>query len=483
MTLSNLSRAQKQSLLRVADKVERAKKARAIENYRPHSGAWRGEPNDGQLGFHKSDARVRLLLGGNQSGKTIAGIVESIWTALGIHPYRRVRVPNRGRIVASLGFEEGAGQVIVPKILEWLPKNVLAKPPKNNQAGIPAHWELVNGSTFNILSGEQETKVFEGWTGDWAWVDEPCRRDIYEATRRGLIRQKGRMWMTMTPLAEPWLYNDLWMPAITGERQDVKAFIIDTYDNCVDNGGFLDRAEIEAFESDIPEDLKETRIHGKFRHLSGRVYPEFDAKIHVVEPFPIPPHWFLYEGIDPHLKKPHAFAQWAVDPREGDVYVTNELFAAITIPDLAEAILKLRAGRQPMTTLIDTSSETPDSVYRLTPRRVLEQKGIRTKLVNKNVTSVMHGIHVLKEWLTPRKNVLGEKKPSFYVFSNCKRHIKEFMNYVWDDRDDEYNIKDKPRKTYDDMMDLCRYFATENLKVNQKETAPVRVSNFRYGRH
>jgi len=466
----------------MAEQIEQSRKFRKLDAYKPHSGAWRGAPNDGQLAFHKSDTRVRLLLGGNQSGKTIAGVVEAVWTALGIHPYRRVRVPNRGRIVASLGFEEGAGQVIVPKIYEWLPQGSLLRTPRNNQAGIPAHWEFVNGSVMNILSGEQETKVFEGWTGDWAWVDEPCRKDIYEATRRGLIRQKGRLWMTMTPLQEPWLYNDLWTPAVTGDRKDISAFIIDTYDNCKDNGGYLDREEIEAFEKDLPEDLRETRIHGRFRHLSGRVYGEFDPSVHVVKAFKIPDHWPIYEGIDPHLKKEHAYCQWTVNPKEGDIYVIAEIYAKLTIPDLARAILKMREGRRVVRTLIDTSSETPDSISRQTPRRVLEQHGVRTRCVNKNEKSVMHGIHVMRDRLTIRENVLGEKKPSYYVFDTCRRHIKEFLNYVWDDRDDDYSVKDRPRKIYDDMMDLDRYFVTENLNFDGEERGPVKVSNVLYGR-
>ena len=41
-----------------------------------------------QLEFHKCTKRNRWVFGGNRSGKTECGAVETVWMARGIHPYR-----------------------------------------------------------------------------------------------------------------------------------------------------------------------------------------------------------------------------------------------------------------------------------------------------------------------------------------------------------------------------------------------------------
>ena len=44
-----------------------------------------------QMEFHRCKKRNRWVFGGNRSGKTECGAVETVWLARGIHPYR----PNK----------------------------------------------------------------------------------------------------------------------------------------------------------------------------------------------------------------------------------------------------------------------------------------------------------------------------------------------------------------------------------------------------
>lgn len=468
LNLNEIGLEEKRDLLKLLLDKERVQKARKIEDYKPHRG---------QLPFHQSQCRIKLCLGGNQVGKSLCGVVEGVWSALGIHPYRKVRVPNKGRIVASLGFEEGANQVIVPKLMEWMPPGSIARI-KNNQAGIPTHYELANGSIINVLSGEQDKLVFEGWTGDWVHIDEPCKKEIYEACRRGLIKNNGHLWFTLTPLAEPWLYSDLYLPSVNGERKDIAVFTMDIMDNAMSNGGYLPDQAIKDFEADLTDDVKEARLHGKFRHLSGRIYPQFDKDLHIIEPFQIPMSWPTWEAIDPHLSKEHAWLQCALTPYD-ELIVCDEIWDKCTIPQLAEKILTRRISKNVIKTLIDTSSETPDSNYRITPRSLLRECGVDTALAHKQ-GGVDAGIHTMRHLLTPQKLHTGEVRPKFYVFNTCRRTISEFMNYVQDDRSTEYLVKDKPRKKYDDMMDLLRYLVIENPQFDYQAEI-IRTTDFKYG--
>ena len=53
-----------------------------------------------QLDFHKCPKRNRWVFGGNRSGKTECGAVESIYMARGIHPYRQNRKDVFGWVVS-----------------------------------------------------------------------------------------------------------------------------------------------------------------------------------------------------------------------------------------------------------------------------------------------------------------------------------------------------------------------------------------------
>ena len=56
-------------------------------------------PHDKQYLFHKCDSKVILYIGGNRSGKTTGGAVETIYRAMGRHPYKKVTpAPTRGRV-------------------------------------------------------------------------------------------------------------------------------------------------------------------------------------------------------------------------------------------------------------------------------------------------------------------------------------------------------------------------------------------------
>ena len=71
-----------------------------------------------QLAFHRSLKRNRWVFGGNRSGKTECGAVETVWMARGIHPYR----PNRPDVsgwVVSVSYDVQR-EVAQSKILHYL---------------------------------------------------------------------------------------------------------------------------------------------------------------------------------------------------------------------------------------------------------------------------------------------------------------------------------------------------------------------------
>ena len=60
-------------------------------------------PLEGQKQFHESQAYIRMLMGGNQSGKSRSNAQEVAWWLTGDHPYRTL--PTRPRMVWVISTE------------------------------------------------------------------------------------------------------------------------------------------------------------------------------------------------------------------------------------------------------------------------------------------------------------------------------------------------------------------------------------------
>ena len=76
-----------------------------------------------QLEFHKNLKRNRWVFGGNRSGKTECGAVETIWLARGIHPFRENKKDVFGWVVSlSTKVQKEVAQ---EKILKYLDKSFI----------------------------------------------------------------------------------------------------------------------------------------------------------------------------------------------------------------------------------------------------------------------------------------------------------------------------------------------------------------------
>ena len=76
-----------------------------------------------QLEFHKSLKRNRWVFGGNRTGKTECGAVETVWLSLGVHPFRQNRETSECWVV-SLSTRVQT-EVAQAKILKYLPKSAV----------------------------------------------------------------------------------------------------------------------------------------------------------------------------------------------------------------------------------------------------------------------------------------------------------------------------------------------------------------------
>ncbi len=405
-------------------------------------------PNPGfQADILEANERILLAIAGNQSGKTTIGAAWAGENAL-MRSVDKNRKPRFNRkthsfIVSGQGMKTGIENTIIPKLKQVMGENDFKI--KNNSNGSPSEILWSTGSVTKLLTQEQDDMVFEGATYDWGWIDEPVRRGIFVGLVRGLMAKRGPLLMTGTPIAEPWIYNELYLPGVTGKNKNVRVFEGTVYENKA-----ISKESIEEFISSLTQDEIEVRLHGKFSALQGRVIKEFDHNRHIIKPFDIPFDWPIWLSIDPHRGKPHAVLWLAVGP-DNKKYICNELFLPTTIRALAQKIINInKEYPNVVDCLIDTSAQE-DGWERISARSVMEDEGLYTSLAQKK-NKKTSGILLINDEF---------KRDNLFVFNTCTRTIKELEMYTYKRNRDNIFI-DEPRKEWDEMMDNLRYILTEN---------------------
>ena len=425
----------------------------------------RFKPNRAQGPFLNSKKRITAFIAANKIGKTTAGAIRLIRFAL--------QGGKICRVVGSLGFERGIRDTIIPEIRKWVPKSRLIKEKPNSQ-GVIVRMIILgdNGkeSVISFMSGEQDDMSFEGDLTDMVWIDEPCRRTIYTACLRSLLVSNGPLYFTLTPLSEPWIYNEIFL----SKDPDIEVFQGSIYDALKENGGHLDRGAAESFISKIPEAERAARVYGQFKHLVGRVYTAYDSKIHRIAPFPIPRTWPVWCAIDPHTRKPNAALYLAVSPEE-EWYICNEIYYNAGIEDFGREVLDVSSQYNVVCHLIDSSSETPDWNKRETARSRLSNIGLHTRLARKKNQKAVSRM-LVRQALEGKD---GSGKPWLFVFDNCRQVHHEFMNYVWDDKRDPetYGMTEEVKKINDELLDCLHYIVVEKPHFKTPKILGTAFSN------
>lgn len=426
-------------------------------------------PHDKQKQFHCALQKIRGVFGGNRSGKTEMGALEARFHSTGDYPEwypmeGRFSGPTRGRIIVT-DYKKGANEVLEPKITKWFAKEMIQKIERFQGHIVKLFIRHKTGgiSTIDVMTHEQDSMAFEGWSGHWAWFDEPPPRELFVATMRGLIDFRGRAWLTLTPISEPWLFD-----AIVGQAGDRVWFVtVDIRDN-----PYLSEREIADFEASLLPEEVEARIHGKFIHLAGRIYKEFEVGTHCVSTMPNGwQQWPTYFVLDPADRRPHHGIWAKVDPM-GTVYVYDEIVQKLTIKDLSDRILmqERSQGINPenvIRVLDPNKGRTPTAVTGLRLVDEFANHGVYfTANVNDDVAlghlAVAERLHYDKF-----RPFSATNQPKLYFYRpHTLECVRQLLSYVWDDwRGSNRNTraeKETPKDVNKDMPDCVRYLIMSN---------------------
>ena len=311
-----------------------------------------------QENFHKSQKRVRLLLTANKNGKTTAACADAISLHFGIHPHIKMPVPNKGRVI-GVDLAKGIEEDIWGIFKTLYPLTELSSEPRKHSSGQIAKLNSKCGSSIEFMSYEQgageNAKIFEGGEGNWVMFNEPPPERIFSACSRWLMVRGGIMIFAMTPLWEAWVYDKLFLNQGPGmEQPDV--FQMSVYEN-----PYLTDNRILNLIQDCPEDEREARIFGGFKHLTGLVYKNF-GDLHRIKSFAVSKDWMPLMIMDYHPREACAILWLVVDPKD-TLYVCGELKIDDSPLKIAEAIKfceKEMFGRPVRTRWIDSLAATQD---------------------------------------------------------------------------------------------------------------------------
>ena len=422
-----------------------------------------------QIAFHKCKKRNRWIFGGNRSGKTECGAVECVYMARGIHPYRKNR-PNVFGWVVSLS-QQVQRDVAQKKILqylapEWIEDIAMTVGKKGSPSGVIDQIRVKNVfggvSVIGFKSCDQGREKFQGASLDFVWFDEEPPKDIYDECRMRVMDRAGDIFGTMTPLKGlTFVFDEIYMNR--GNNPEVWYEFMEWADN-----PFLKKSEIQLFESSLDEKQLESRRYGKFCVNEGLVYPEFDERIHVIAPFPIPFEWQDQISIDPGLNNPLS-AHWYCTDYDGNVYVVAEHYEAKRdIDHHAERIRRISEAlgwhtdfKGRLCALIDSAANQRTLAGSKSVSELFYERGIN---VNANVDkNLFAGIARVKSYLK------GENgKPRLYIFENCVNLIRELKGYFWGEGD-------VPKKRDDHALDELRYYLMTKPRAASQATAMTAV--------
>jgi phage terminase large subunit-like protein len=417
-------------------------------------------PHEKQKNFHVSKSKIKLYIGGNRSGKTMGGVAEDIWRLKGEHPFRKVPpAPVRGRAVC-VDFNYGINQILIPKFKQLLPPSLLVNGSWEDSYNASEKFlKLQNGSTLEFMTYEQSTEKFAGVSRHFTHFDEEPPKHIYTECIARLIDTNGDAWITMTPVeGMTWVYDQLYEPAMRGNKTPVAVFEVDMLDN-----PYLSPEAAETFLAGLDDDERLAREKGKFVQLGGLVYKKFNREIHVIDPINPEKYkdWEWYESMDHGFRNPTAWL-WSAVSRDGTIITFAEHYQSEwTVEQHAGLVNQNRKkfGKLPEFTVGDPATQQRQGVTGTSIAAEYAKHGIFIAPANNDVST---GVNQVTQYLrtNPETN-----KPYWLITENCPNLIREMELLRWarwatKKGQAENNHKDTIHKKNDHAADAARYFFT-----------------------
>jgi hypothetical protein len=236
---------------------------------------------------------------------------------------------------------------------------------------------------------------------------------------------------------------------------------------------FLSGTPYEDTLNALPEDTRKMMKDGRWDVVAGAMFSEFDHRIHVCDPFPIPIGAKIWRGGDDGFNAPAA-VYWGFK-LDGRTYIAGELYKPGLTPEaMAEEVLKrdralpvqddegvIVTNEEALAGSIDSSAfnEIGVSNARGTGRgQIMNTLGCRWQPAQKGPGSRIAGANLIHSYLREK---LRDGKPKLIIFRNCTNLIRTLPTLP----KDPTNPEDVDTEAEDHAYDGLRYFLQHKPNV------------------
>lgn len=430
------------------------------------------QPYEKQRRFHKAgkNAKQRLFLAGNRTGKTYCGCIEDAIHLTGIYPdwwegyvfdhpvdvwvasqnHKVTRDILQRYLLGDIfsGVNNGIidSSLILKKALMTGVSNAIDHVYiKHSSGGI---------STLGFKSYKQGRTEFEGAMRHLIHFDEEPPKDIYTEALMRLTKvnstSRGIMMLTTTPLKG---YTEMMTHFLDDSNEENEA--IKAEPEIIKNGKFFIQASwndnpylTEADKNDLRANLKPHELEAREMGIpsvgTGLVY-QVPETTFVIEPFEIPKHFSCVFGLDVGFFAPTAAVFLAYDKDHDVVYVYKEY--SVTEKTAAQHAFSLFAmGANWIPGICDPSVNQGS-----------QRDGIRLVDDYKKAGLILNIGKYAKE-LAIDLILERIRNGQFKVFSNCIKFLEEWRGYSRDS-------KGKIIKGRDHLMNALEFVILDGLPL------------------
>jgi len=427
------------------------------------------KPNDGpQTAFLASSEREVLYGGAAGGGKSFAMLAD---------PLRGLNDPNFSGLLVRHTTEEL--RELIQKSQELYPKAI----PNIKWSERKSQWTSPRGGRLwlSYLDRDLDVMRYQGQAFNWIGFDEltqwatPFAWDYMRSRLRsvdpelGLYMRgttnpggAGHQWVKKTFIDPAPPNKSFWATNIeTGEtisfpkghskegqplfkRKFIPASLFD-------NPYLSETGDYEAMLLSLPEQQRKQLLEGDWDVAEGAAFPEFNRKIHTVDPYKIPSNWTRFRACDYGYGSFSAVVWFAVTPSEQLVVYREMHVSKVLAVDLADMILEaekddggIRYG------VLDSSlwHKRGDTGPSLAEQMV--QRGCRFRPSDRSKGSRIAGKNELHRRLQVDEFT---EEPRLVFFNNCTECISQIPTLPLDKK----NPEDVDTNALDHMYDALRY--------------------------
>lgn len=446
-----------------------------------------------QLSYHKSTAQIRLLFGGNQSGKSHTAAYDCVCHARGISPPEWGQKEITGKNVEIwlispqyITIKTGIYRHLKDMMPDWDKEK---EGPRIVNHDLPSYIKVRRQdgyeTTISCFSADGENREkFQAAAVDYIYIDEEIGKDIWEELQYRVLATGGKFSISATLVESYDWIVDLEEEA---DKGNPNIFITRLH---TELNKYLDQQTVKLLSAKIDDDTKEYRFFGKSRRTQGLIYKNFTEDTHIVKPFKIPPEWPKWCAIDPGIRV--CAVLWIAVGPNGRAYAYRELY--IRNEPLWQIIVHLKQAEGWKLDLelshkfnhyvwLEGKEEPEELVLRIIdPKARARSEAGEMSILDQLHTrygvactpadnSLRPGIEDCRFWLEP----LADGQPAFVVFDTCQNFLQEIKGYRYRPKSTKKNQNeaiDEPIRKANHLMDCWRYIAREKPKWSDRLTDP-----------